>query len=93
MIEKIKHLIWRMFRRPVKSKNICQKCHDKAYFDSQKPVWTSYDDSRWERGFCVCPFRIVNTTRPDEKERYCSIYDRPLNDCPYRLEHLMEIGR
>ena len=65
------------------NKKVCKRCWEKSHdIGLQQYGWEASDDVAWKEGRICCPsedgWMLIMDTREDD-----------LEDCPYRLEHLV----
>lgn len=68
------------------SKKCCKMCSI-ANWNSQ---WTADDEKNWKKGTVACWISYNNTNSEDW---YISIYELPPDDCPFYLEHALEMQK
>ena len=69
------------------NKKICKQCCNRfwpAFENYIGPGWDEDDDIRWKEGYVLCP--NIDTTDQDIK-------NKPSDQCPYQLEHLLKAQR
>jgi len=67
------------------SKQVCQICLKKR----PNHRWSKADELQWGKGKFICVVRYRKLKLTVEH----SVNDLPPNDCPYFLEHLMQINK
>ena len=69
------------------SKRICRKCKEeiwKKYYASHNLKWTQERDKKWENNLMYCFASYEWNQRLD-------VTGEPPEECPYVLEHVMEM--